>query len=341
MSDVFMNGKFIGTVEDPKEFVSSFRTERRTNTLSDNVNVYHDVTKDEVYVFNNGGRVRRPLIIVKDGRSLLTEQHLKQLEKGDLAWSDLVKQGIIEFLDSSEEENALIAFIDEEITEEHTHLEISPLVMFSLCTSLFPFANFTQGTRVSIGSKNQKQALGLYASNFFLRLDMDISLLHNPERPLVQSVMHGVSDYDAHPSGANVVVAIMAYDGYNMDDALVINRASIDRGLGRSTYYRPMSAEELRYSGGLTDEVSVPDKDVKGYMSEDDYKLLEEDGIIVPEARVKEGDVVIGRTSPPRFLSGLDEYNLVSSTRRESSVSLRHGEKGTVDFVMLTENING
>ncbi|MBW3019842.1 DNA-directed RNA polymerase subunit B [Candidatus Woesearchaeota archaeon] len=341
MSDVFMNGKYIGTVENPEEFVSSFRTERRTNTLSDNVNVYHDKTKNEVYIFNNGGRVRRPLIIVKDGRSLLTEQHLKQLEKGDLAWSDLLKQGIIEFLDSSEEENAFIAFTDEEITDEHTHLEISPLVMFSLCTSLFPFANFTQGTRVSIGSKNQKQALGLYASNFFLRLDMDISLLHNPERPLVQSVMHGVSDYDAHPSGANVVVAIMAYDGYNMDDALVINRASIDRGLGRSTYYRPMSAEELRYSGGLTDEVSIPDKDVKGYKSEDDYKLLEEDGIIIPEASVKEGDVVIGRTSPPRFLSGLDEYNLVSSTRRESSVSLRHGEQGIVDFVMLTENING
>src|SRR5210317_859245 len=170
MSDVFINGKFIGTVENPEEFVSSFRTERRTNTLSDNVNVYHDKIKNEVYVFNNGGRVRRPLIIVKDGRSLLTEQHLKQLEKSDLAWSDLVKQGIIEFLDSSEEENALIAFIDDDITEEHTHLEISPLVMFSLCTSLFPFANFTQGTRVSIGYKNQKQALGLYASNFFLRL---------------------------------------------------------------------------------------------------------------------------------------------------------------------------
>jgi len=341
MNDVFLNGKFVGTVESSKDFVDTFRAERRKNGLSSNINIRHDTIKDEVYVFNSGGRLRRPLIVVKEGKSLLTEQHLKQLEKGDIGWSDLIKQGIIEYLDASEEENAYIAFTDEEIDDEHTHLEIAPLAMFSLCTALFPFANYTQGTRVSIGSKNQKQALGFYAANYFLRMDMDISLLHTPEKPLVQSVMHEVSDYDAHPSGQNVVVAIMAYDGYNMDDALVINRASVDRGLGRSTYYRPVLSEELRYSGGLTDEISIPDKDVKGYKSEEDYKFLEEDGIIVTESKVGEGDVIIGKTSPPRFLSGLDEYNLVSSTRRESSSTLRHGEQGIVDFVLVTENTNG
>ena len=133
----------------------------------------------------------------------------------------------------------------------------------------------------------------------------------------------------------------MSYKGYNMEDAIILNRGSIERGLARSSYYRPSIAEELRYAGGLVDEISIPDKDVKGYKSEKDYRFLEPDGIIYPEAEIKEGDVIIGKTSPPRFLSSLDEYNLASSTRRESSVGVKHGEKGVVDFVLITENEEG
>ena len=341
MSDVFLNGKYLGKVDDPKAFVASIKDERRKNKLAGSANVLYNDEQNEVYVFSAGGRLRKPLILVKDGKSLMTEQHEKQLEKKEISWTDLVKQGVIEYLDASEEESAYVAFTEEEVTADHTHLEISPLVMFGLCTSLFPFANFTQGTRVSIGSKNQKQALGFYAANYQLRIDMDISLLHTPKVLIVKSVMHDVAEYEKHPSGQNVIVAIMGYDGYNMDDALVINKASVDRGLARSTYYRPVVSEELRYSGGLTDEISIPDKEVKGYKSEKDYAFLEEDGIISVESNVKEGDVIIGKTSPPRFLSGLDEYNLASSTRRESSSSLKHGEKGIVDFVLVSESSNG
>jgi len=133
----------------------------------------------------------------------------------------------------------------------------------------------------------------------------------------------------------------MSYKGYNMEDAIIINKGSIDRGFGRSTYYRPAIAEELRYSGGLMDEISIPDKDVKGYKSEKDYRLLEDDGIVYQEAKVREEDVIIGKTSPPRFLSSLDEYSLASNIRRESSISLKHGEEGVIDFVLLTENEEG
>jgi DNA-directed RNA polymerase beta subunit len=172
-------------------------------------------------------------------------------------------------------------------------------------------------------------------------MDMDVNLLHHPEIPLVQTMMHEISDYKRHPAGENMVVAIMTYSGYNMEDAIVINRFSVDYGLGRSTYYRPAIAEELRYSGGLVDKVTIPEKDVKGYKSERDYRYLEEDGIIYPEAKIEEGDVIIGKVSPPRFLSSMDEYNLASNTRRESSVSVRHGEGGIVDFVLITESEEG
>jgi DNA-directed RNA polymerase subunit B' len=204
-----------------------------------------------------------------------------------------------------------------------------------------PFGNFNPSARLNAGSKNQKQALGFYASNFSVRLDMDVNILHYPQVPVVKTMMHDISSYEKHPAGQNVIVAVMSYKGYNMEDAIVLNQGSIDRGLGRSSYYRPSVAEELRYSGGLMDSITIPDKDIKGYKSEKDYRLLEGDGIIFPEAKVNEDDVIIGKTSPPRFLSGLDEYNLASSTRRESSVSLRHGEKGVVDFILITENEEG
>lgn len=341
MSEVYLNGKFIGTVENNEDFVKQVKTERRRGVLSTNLNIYYNEKSDEICLECLRGRARRPLIIVKDAVPLLTEKHIKQLQKNEIAWNDLVEQGVIEYLDTAEEENALVAFSEEDLTPEHTHLEITPLAMMGLATSLVPFGNYNQSTRLNAGSKNQKQALGFYAANFAVRMDMDVNILHTPQVPIVGSIMHDISEYEKHPSGQNIVVAVMSYRGYNMEDAIILNQGSIDRGFGRSTYYRPSIAEELRYSGGLMDEVSIPDKDVKGYKSEKDYRLLEEDGIIYPEAKVKEEDVVIGKTSPPRFLSGLDEYSLASSTRRESSVSLKHGEQGIIDFVLVTENEEG
>jgi DNA-directed RNA polymerase subunit B' len=341
MTEVYHNQKYVGTVDDPDSFVAKVREERRSGNLTDNLNINYLEKSNEIYVETAKGRARRPLIIVKDGQPLLTERHLKQLEKNEISWSDLVKQGVIEYLDAAEEENALVGFFEKDLTYDHTHLEISPMAMFGLTTSLVPFANFNQSTRLNAGSKNQKQALGIYASNYYVRMDMDVNLLHYPNVPIVKSIMHDMSGYDKHPAGQNIVIAVMSYKGYNMEDAIIINKASIERGFGRSTYYRPSVAEELRYSGGLIDQVSIPDKDVKGYKSEHDYRFLEDDGIIYPEAKVAEGDVVIGKTSPPRFLSSLEEYNLTTGTRRESSVAVKHGESGVVDFVLLTENEEG
>ncbi|MBI5398911.1 DNA-directed RNA polymerase subunit B [Candidatus Woesearchaeota archaeon] len=341
MAEVFVNSKFTGEVEDPKKFVQNIIDERRKGNVSSNVNVYYDEQTNTIQVDSTKGRVVRPLIVVKDGKSTFTEKHAKQLEKSEINWDDLVKQGVIEYLDAAEEENTLIAFFENELTPQHTHLEIHPIDLVGLTTALVPYGNFSHAVRVAVGGKNQKQALGFYAANFPVRMDMDVNILHTPQMPIVQTIMHKISNYDQHPSGQNIVVAIMSFKGYNMEDAVVINKGSIERGFGRSTYFRPAVAEELRYAGGLTDEICIPDKDIKGYKSEVDYRFLEEEGIIYPEAQVKEGDVIIGKTSPPRFLSSMDEYNLTSNIRRESSFALRHGEEGVVDFVLITENGEG
>ena len=341
MVDVYLNEAFIGNVINPEDFINQVKERRRTNKIPLNVNIAYNKDFNEVYIESSPGRTRRPLIVVQDGKSLLTKEHLDKLAKNELTWDQLVKMGIIDYLDALEEEDAYVALYENELTKEHTHLEIDPVMILGLTTSVIPYSNFGSSSRLIRGSKIQKQSLGLYTSNFHLRMDTDVSILHYPQRPIVKTFMHDILNYDSHASGQNITIALMSFEGYNMQDAIILNKGSIQRGLARSSYFRPYEAEELRYSGGLIDEICIPDKEVKGYKSEKSYRLLEKDGIVYNGATVNAEDVVIGKTSPPRFLSSLEEFSIAASTRRESSVGIKHGEGGIVDDVIITENEEG
>jgi len=341
MVDVFLNEKFIGTVDNAQEFIKQIRTERRSGVLPQELNFVFDEDLNEIQMHTTSGRARRPLIVVEGGRPKLTDDMVNALINGEIKWEKLVKDGVIEYLDAAEEENAYIALSEDELSKEHTHLEITPLSILGLCTSLIPYSNYGGSSRLIRGSKIQKQSLGLYAANYLLRLDTDVSVLYYPQIPLTKTIMHDVVDYDKHPSGQNIVIAIMSYDGYNMDDAIIVNRGSIERGFGRSTFFKPFSAEEMRYQGGLIDEICIPDKEVKGYRAEKDYRLLEDDGVVFVGAKVKPDDVIIGKVSPPRFLGEFEEFNIAANVKRESSVALGHNERGIVDMIVLTENEEG
>jgi DNA-directed RNA polymerase beta subunit len=287
MSEVFLNSKYIGKVINGKEFVTQLIGLRRANKVPFSVSFFYDDNRDQVYIESCSGRCIRPLIIVKNGKSSFTDSHLEKLEKNELKWSDLVQQGVIEYLDSMEEENAVVSLKEANLSLEDTHMDISPVDIFGVTASVVPFGNHNQGVRLTQGSKNQKQGVGFYAANFFARMDMDVNMLHYSQKPIVSTIGNDILEQDKHPCGQNVVVAIMSYKGYNMEDAIVVNQGSIDRGFGRSTYYRPGVTEELRDPGGLGDEISTPDKDVKGFRTEHDYRFLEADGIIYPEAVVE------------------------------------------------------
>ena len=335
--DISFNGRFIGTVENGKEFTEKLREKRREGILHEQMSFREDEGFKTISISTESGRVLRPLIIADKGNPRLKNEHLVQLEQGEFSWKDLIKKGIVEYLDAAEEENALVCLNEQELTQEHTHMEIDSTALFGTVTSLVPYGNHDQSSRLNRGSKTQKQALGLYAANYLCRLDTDVSILQYPQRPIVRSFVYDT--INTYPAGQNLTVAIMCYEGYNMEDALILNKGSLQRGVGRSFYFRPYSAIEMNYAGGLKDEIAIPEKDASGYRTETSYRLLEDDGITYPESQVDEGDVLIGKMSPPKFLSEAREISV--RTKKESSVTMRQEEKGTVESVFITEDDEG
>ncbi|MFB6246615.1 MAG: DNA-directed RNA polymerase subunit B'' [Candidatus Pacearchaeota archaeon] len=336
-NDVIMNGKFIGTVDDYQQFTEKVKEKRREGELPEELSVRSDDGFKNVVISTEPGRVMRPVIVVENGQPKITDNHLVQIQQGELNWQDLLDKKFIEYLDASEEENTLVAMYQEELTPEHTHLEIDPSSVFGTVTSLVPYGNHNQSSRLNRGSKTKKQSLGLYAANYHSRLDTDVSVMEYPQKPIVKSFIE--DSLDIYPAGQNLIVAVMGYEGYNMEDALVFNKGSIDRGVGRSFYYRPYSAVEMQYQGGLQDEIQIPDKDTVGYRSEELYEHLESDGMVSPESEVNERDVLIGKVSPPKFLSEARDISI--KTKKESSVTVRQEEKGVVDNVFITEDNEG
>ena len=336
---IYINGELLGYCDNPIEFTQEMREKRRNGEISHEMNITYYDDNNEIYIFDDPGRARRPLIIVKEGVPLLREEHLNKVANGKLKWDDLIDNGLIEYLDAEEEENSYIAMTLADLNEEHTHLEIDPATMLGICAGIIPFSDHNSSPRNTMEAGMTKQALGLYVSNYALRTDTRAHLLHHPQTPIVKTRIIDSTNYDLRPSGQNFVVALMSYEGYNMEDAMVINKGSLERGLARSSFFRAYDTSEKRYAGGQVDKFEVPDKNIKGYRSEEAYRNLDEDGVVNPESEVNSGDVLIGKTSPPRFLE--EDFGTVADRRRETSVTVRHGEKGIVDAVLLSETVEG
>ncbi|MCD6434410.1 MAG: DNA-directed RNA polymerase subunit B [Candidatus Diapherotrites archaeon] len=338
---VYINGRLIGFHEQPLKLVKELINLRRQNKIDPTINIAYKEDTNEVYINTDAGRVQRPLIVVENGKSKLTPEILEKVEKGELSFSDLVKKGIIEFLDAEEEENALIAMSEDELTPKHTHLEIHPASILSAITSMVPYLQHNLAGKALHGAKIFKQAQGLACSNFALRDDTEGYLLYYPQKNLVKTKTMDLIRLDERPQIQNFVVAILPYYGFNVLDALVLNKGAIERGLARSAYFRTYEAVELKYPGGQRDKFEIPDEETIGYLGEEAYKNLSEDGLVNVESYVQGKDVIIGRTSPPRFLEEISEFGVIREKRRESSVRTRKNMDGYVDKVMLTTNEDG
>ncbi len=338
--DVYLDGVPTGHTDNVKGFIADLKKKRREGKISREVNFSFLPVLNEVRINTDAGRVRRPLIILEDNKPKLTKEHLEKIANNEMGWYDLIKMNCIECLDTEEENNTLVALNEEDITPSHDYLELTPIGVFGIPASLLPFPEHNRGDRVNLGAKMIRQSIGLYQPNIFLRSDTKSNILIYPQVPLVKTQTNDIVDIDKHPTGQNVVVAVASHKGYNMFDGVVFNKSSIERGLFRSIFYRIYSSEEKRYWGGQEDKIGIPDKDVRGYRSEEDYADLAEDGISSPETSIGSDSVLVGRTSPLRFLSANELMSGIANMR-ESSTTLRHGEKGVVDRVFLSETSNG
>ena len=344
---VFVDGKLIGYHKDGEKLSGSLRELRRTSKIQPHVGISFDQPELEgstkrLYVNCNAGRVLRPVIIVKDGKSALTQDLLEKILKNLLHWNDLIRMGVIELIDANEEENCLITFDDKNV-KKYTHIEIFPSAILGAGASIIPYPEHNQSPRNTYESAMAKQSLGfstpMMNTSTYVRQH---SMLY-PQTPIVTTRAMGLLGLEKRPAGQNCVVAVLPFDGYNIEDAIVLSKPAVERGLGRTFFYRIYESESKQYPGGMRDNFEIPNAgdNLRGYKGEKSYRLLEDDGIIATESNVLGGDILIGKTSPPRFM---EEYRDQSSTgpyRRDTSIGVRPSEVGTVDTIVLTQSNEG
>jgi DNA-directed RNA polymerase II subunit RPB2 len=317
---IFVNGVWMGIHRDPQHLVRTLRQLRRQVDVNTEVGVVHDIRLAELRLYTDYGRCCRPLYIVDDtpqGPALrITRKHVRALEgrdTGDFKWDDLVASGLIEYVDTEEEETTMIAMTigdvedarsrasgtgDDTFAITYTHAEIHPSMILGICGSIIPFPDHNQSPRNTYQSAMGKQAMGMYCTNYQLRMDTLAYVLFYPQKPLVTTRAMEHLHFRELPAGINAIVALACYSGYNQEDSVIMNQSSIDRGLFRSIFFRSYKDEERRQGALVREELERPDPECTLALRHGSYKKLDEDGLGIPGERVNGDDVLIGKTTP-------------------------------------------
>ncbi|KAK8934248.1 DNA-directed RNA polymerase II subunit RPB2 [Platanthera zijinensis] len=317
------------------------------------VGVIRDIRLKELRLYTDYGRCSRPLFIVEKQRLLIKKKDIRSLqqrETPDEGWHDLVAKGFIEYIDTEEEETTMISMTindlvnarqnpEEAYSETYTHCEIHPSLILGVCASIIPFPDHNQSPRNTYQSAMGKQAMGIYVTNYQLRMDTLAYVLYYPQKPLVTTRAMEHLHFRQLPAGINAIVAISCYSGYNQEDSVIMNQSSIDRGFFRSLFFRSYRDEEKKMGTLVKEEFGRPNRENTMGMRHGSYDKLDDDGLAPPGTRVSGEDVIIGKTSP----IAQDDSQGASSryTLRDHSTSLRHSESGMVDQVLLTTNADG
>eukprot|EP00095_Tigriopus_kingsejongensis_P012376 snap_masked-scaffold190_size271632-processed-gene-1.0 protein:Tk12376 transcript:snap_masked-scaffold190_size271632-processed-gene-1.0-mRNA-1 annotation:"dna-directed rna polymerase iii subunit rpc2" len=295
---VFLNGGILGVVKNYSKLIRIFRAARRMGFINGFVSIYPHHTTRCVYISADGGRLCRPYIIVSGGQSLVLEEHIKLLMAGQLVFDDFLRKGLVEYLDVNEENDSNIALYEVDMTASTTHLEIEPFTLLGVCAGLIPYPHHNQSPRNTYQCAMGKQAMGTIALNQRNRIDTLLYNLVYPMRPMVKSRTIELINFEEMPAGQNAIVAVMSYSGYDIEDAIILNRASLDRGYGRCLVYRNQKAILKRYANQTYDRVMGPLVDAETQKQIWKHDVLDADGIGSPGMKVDNRQVLVNKSMP-------------------------------------------
>ncbi|KAG6865344.1 DNA-directed RNA polymerase III subunit [Blastosporella zonata] len=336
---VNVNGTIIGLTRYPTRFVAQFRKLRRARRMSEFVSVYINNHHHAVHIASDGGRICRPTIIVEDGRPKVTSEHIALLKKGTATFDDFLRKGLVEYLDVNEENDTYIALYESDIVPATTHLEIEPFTLLGAVAGLIPYPHHNQSPRNTYQCAMGKQAIGAIAYNQLNRIDTLLYLLVYPQQPMVKTKTIELIGYDRLPAGQNATVAVMSFSGYDIEDALILNKASLDRGYGRCQVLRKNATLIRKYPNGTFDRLADAPIDENGEVAKK-YDIIQMDGLAGVGERVDPGDVYINKQSPTNATDNTFTGQAASVPYKNAPMTYKSPVAGNIDKVMISDTEN-
>ena len=306
---VFINGAWVGITNTPHELYLDLKDKKYKGIINIYASIIFDYRMKEIRICNDGGRLTRPLLRIKDKNILVSKLIEHGLNSGDLTWDNLLTsskldESVIEYIDPEEQSWSMIATKPCDIIAKsdkiykYTHCEIHPSTMFGVLASCIPFPENNQSPRNCYQCAQAKQAMGVYVSNYENRMDKTAYVLNYPTRPLVDTRIMNMIQLNKIPSGTNVIVAIMTHTGYNQEDSLLINKGSIDRGLALVTVYHTEKDEDKQKINGDEEVRCKPDSSKTKGMKMGNYNKVNSKGVIPENTIVANRDIIIAKVTP-------------------------------------------
>ncbi|KAI4203867.1 MAG: hypothetical protein LQ350_001489 [Teloschistes chrysophthalmus] len=335
---VFVNGTPTALTRQPKRFLNDFRKLRRQGRISEFNSIFINHHYHSVSIACDEGRICRPLIVVERGKSRVTKMVLKSLRAGTVDFDGILSNGMVEYLDVNEENDSNIAMYESDINSATTHLEIEPFTILGAVAGLIPYPHHNQSPRNTYQCAMGKQAMGAVANNQFLRIDSIMYLMVYPQKPLVKTKAIELVKYDKLPAGQNAIVAVMSYSGYDIEDALVLNKGSVDRGFGRCQVYRKWATTLRKYPNGTEDRVGNRIEENGAPIRK--HALLDEHGLAMVGEKISSNEVYISKQVPLNASSTGLGSDYGTAEYRDTPMTYRLEDPSYVDKLMITVNEN-
>ena len=297
---IYVNGTPIGLTSIPIEFCNKFRKCRRKGLIHEFVSIFCNPETNSINISCDSGRLIRTYIRVENGKQLVTNNDLTLLKNESITFSSLVKCGKIEYLDVNEENNALIALDETWIKPETTHIEIAQYTILGVCSGLIPYPHHNQSPRNIFQCAMGKQAIGNIGYNQLIRTDTLLYLMIYPQKPLVKTLSIELCNYEKLPAGQNASVAVMSYSGYDIEDAIILNKSSLDRGFARIMAFRRNETTFERYGDNSTKDRRFPPEVDSSFRNTNVLHAIDKDGLPFIGEKLNHGDIYINKFVPSK-----------------------------------------